>query len=100
MTTLPTVARAYRAAAIPERLKFVPVAAPEPHKLPMPFRPENRMTTLLIAAVLLLCGMALLGVRFILIYGGRSNSTPAWLFLGTSVVIALKLLLSMLQIEF
>jgi membrane protein implicated in regulation of membrane protease activity len=97
MTTLPTVARAYRTAAIPDLTAFVPVKTPKPF---MPFRSENRMTTLLIAAVLVLCGMALLGVRFILIYGGNASSTPAWLFLGTSVAIALKLLLSMLQIEF
>src|SRR6476469_7658248 len=40
----------------------------------MPFRPENRMTTLLVCAVLLLCALAVTGVRFILVYPS-ANST-------------------------
>jgi len=65
----------------------------------MPFRPENRMTTLLVCAVLLLCALAVTGVRFILVYPS-ANSTPAWVFLGASVVLSLKIVLAMLQTEY
>ena len=79
--------------------EMAPVPLPVDERPPMPFRPENRMTTFLVLAVLLLCGMAVMGVRVIMRFPS-ANSTPAWVFLGTSVVLALKILLAMLQTEF
>jgi hypothetical protein len=57
------------------------------------------MTTFLVGAVLLLCLMAVWCVK-IITASPNPNSTPAWGFAGVSLVIALKLLLSMLQAEF
>lgn len=72
---------------------------PADKRPPMPFQKHNRMTTFLVLAVLLLSGMSIMGVRVILRYP-NANSTPAWVFLGATVLLALKIVLSMLQTEF
>jgi predicted small integral membrane protein len=65
----------------------------------LPFRPQNRMTTFLVTAVLILCGMCIWGVK-VIATTPNPQSTPAYAFLGISVALALKMLLSLLATEF
>ena len=65
----------------------------------VPFQPQNRMTTFLVVAVLIVCGMSVWGVR-VIANSPNPTSTPGYAFLGISIALALKILLSMLQTEF
>lgn len=65
----------------------------------MPWRRENRFTSVLLAAVLLLCVIGVWGIVAVTKHGG-STSTPLVYFVGGFVLLSLKIVLGMLQAEF
>lgn len=64
----------------------------------MPFRPENVMTTLLLAAILLLVFMGVFGVAAVTIWGDY-GSTPTLVYITGAVLLALKVVLGIFSQE-